>query len=313
MTTVPMPSSPARNLLAMAGLSVLCATVGCQLGESDVVARSPDLAHGSDGSSGQDALGTNEAAHDTAPLDLSSADSAGVAEDTSEMDGNGTESGSGMDSVGVRGDTGSDTPLSIDETGDGSDVASACSAEGYEFCEGFEDGAALWVSTGGPWDVVNVSGPSGTSSVFVPLTAGATIAYAPIGVWQDMTVEADVMVTSFGQPTSSNRAEIYARYQDPNHFYAVGLRGDGKLGLRRNSSGLGTAATVSIAENQWHKLKIRVSGSADQVIVEGYLDGALLATAPDTSGSATGDNGTVGVGVYGGTLAVFDNVKVSSP
>jgi len=313
MTTVPMPSSPARNLLAMAGLSVLCATVGCQLGESDVVARSPDLAHGSDGSSGQDALGTNEAAHDTAALDLLRADSAGVAEDTSEMDGNGTESGSGMDSVGVRGDTGSDTPLSIDETGDGSDVASACSAEGYEFCEGFEDGAALWVSTGGPWDVVNVSGPSGTSSVFVPLTAGATIAYAPIGVWQDMTVEADVMVTSFGQPTSSNRAEIYARYQDPNHFYAVGLRGDGKLGLRRNSSGLGTAATVSIAENQWHKLKIRVSGSADQVIVEGYLDGALLATAPDTGGSATGDNGTVGVGVYGGTLAVFDNVKVSSP
>lgn len=313
MTTVPMPSSPARNLLAIAGLSVLCATVGCQLGESDVVVRSPDLALGSGGSSGQDALGTNEAARDTAPLDLSSADSAGVAEGTSEMDGNVTESGSGTDSVDVRGDTGSDTPLSIGETGDGSDVASACSAEGYEFCEGFEDGAALWVSTGGPWDVANVSSPSGTSSVFVPLTAGATIAYAPIGVWQDMTVEADVMVTSFGQPTSSNRAEIYARYQDPNHFYAVGLRGDGKLGLRRNSSGLGTAATVSIAENQWHKLKIRVSGSADQVIVEGYLDGALLVTAPDTGGSATGDNGTAGVGVYGGTLAVFDNVMVSSP
>jgi hypothetical protein len=310
MTTFPMPSSPPRNLLTVVGLGVLCATFGCQLAESDVVVRSPN---GSGGSSGQDALGAIEDASDNASLELPSSDSAGLAEDPSQIDGSGTESGTGTDAVDARGDTGSDTPQNVGETDDGSDVANACSAAGFEFCDGFEDGAAMWVSTGGPWDVAKVSVSSGTSSVFAPLTAGATIAYAPVGVWQDMTVEADVMVTSFGQPTSLNRAEVYARFQDPNHFYAVGLRGDGKLGLRRNASGLGTAATVAIAEMQWHTLKIRVSGLANAVIVEGYLDGALLTTATDTGGSPTGDSGTVGVGVYGGTLSVFDNVKVSSP
>jgi hypothetical protein len=293
----------------MASAVVLCATLGCRLSQSDVVQRSPSLTQGMDGPSGLDAPALDEAEHDTAPLDLPGADGASTADDTSDMDGNGAESESGAD---MSGDQASDTPYVVDASG-GSDAADPCSAAGYQFCEGFEDGAGGWVSTVGPWDVDKVSTSSGTSAVFGPLTTGSTIAYAPIGVWQDMTVEADVMVTSFGQNTSSNRAEIYARYQDLDHFYALGLRGDGRLGLRKNGSGLGKTAMVSISENQWHTLKIRVSDSADEVIVEGYLDGALLTTAPDTENAPTGESGTVAVGVYGGTRAVFDNVKVSSP
>jgi hypothetical protein len=313
MTTVPMPSSPAHRLLAAAGLSALCATFGCQLGVSDVVVRSPDVAYGLGQSSDRDAADVNEDDLDAAALDSLSVDSGAAAEDAYDLDGNGAEVGPCWDALEVRDNVGPDVANELGDSGDSSDAPDACTAAGYEFCDDFEDGAAQWVSTGGPWDIANMNSSSDTSSVIGPLTAGATIAYAPIGVWQDMTVEADVLVTSFGQPTSSNRAEIYARYQDPSHFYAISLRGDGKLGLRRNASGLGTAATVSIAENQWHKLKIRVAGSAGKVIVEGYLDGVLLTTATDTSGSPTGDLGTVGMGVYGGTLAVFDNVKVSSP
>jgi hypothetical protein len=304
----------ARTLLAIASAVGLCATLGCQLSRSDVVSRPPNPAYASGGSNGQDAQVIDEPDDDTALLDLLGADGAGSAEDASEIDGNGAESKSGLDTADASAGQASDTPY-IGEAEGGSDVADECSAEGYEFCENFEDGAALWVSAGGPWDVIQETGPAGAGSGFVSLAVGEaeTIAYVPIGVWQDMTVEADVMVTSFGPNTSSNRAEIYARYQTLGSFYALGLRSDGKLGLRRNASGLGTVAPVSIAENQWHTLKLRVSGSAGDVNVEGYLDGTLLTTAIDTSDSPDGDNGTVGVGVHGLARAVFDNVKVSSP
>jgi hypothetical protein len=310
MTTFSIPSSFARKLLAMAGLGVLCATVGCQLSQSDVVKRSPDLVYGLGGSSGQDAIAADEASYDADPPDLFGIDRSAAAEDTPDMDDKQSESGPGTDAVDVKGDEVTEAPRAGETGGDADDL---CSAEGYEFCERFENGAASWVSTGGPWDVSSVTGSPDANSVFGPLIAGASIAYAPDGVWQDMTAEADVMVTSFGQMTSSNRAEVYARYQKQDHFYAVSLRGDGKLGLRKNASGLGTTAPVSVAENQWHTLKIRVYGIANDVMVEGYLDGTLVAAAPDTDGSPSGDTGTVAVGVYGGALAVFDNVRVSSP
>jgi hypothetical protein len=128
-----------------------------------------------------------------------------------------------------------------------------------------------------------------------------------------MTVEVRVRVTSFGRASSANRAEIYARYQDAGHFYGVSLRADAKLVLRRNSSSFGPVIDVAVAENEWHTLKIKVSGPQDNVAVEGYLDGTLLAAATDTDGSLPSAVGTVGVGVYGETMAVFDGVKVSSP
>ena len=72
-----------------------------------------------------------------------------------------------------------------------------------------------------------------------------------------MTAEVRLRVTSFGKASSANRAEIYARYQDAEHFYALSLRADQYLVLRRSASSLGTAAAVSVAEGGWHVLKIR--------------------------------------------------------
>jgi hypothetical protein len=128
-----------------------------------------------------------------------------------------------------------------------------------------------------------------------------------------MTVTTRVRVTSFGEASSSNRAELYARYQSAGSFYAVSLRADGKLGLRADSGSLGPVASVAVAENEWHELKLKVSGPQDDVTVEGYLDGALLLVAMDRDGSLPSTVGTVGVGIYGESVAIFDDVTVSSP
>ena len=312
-STVPMPSSSARNLLAVAGVSVLWATLGCQLGESDVVIRSPDVGYGIGGTGGQDAPGVEAATLDTAPLSSLRLDGSGVMDRAPEDVGTGAEVRSSSDGVDVTGYAGPDAVNALGDAISAGEVPDTCSSEGYQFCEDFEDGASMWASTGVNWAVTEESGALGSTAVFGPTSPAASTAFVPSGAWQDMTVEARVMVTSFGQASSLNRAIVYARYQDPAHFYAVSLCGDGKLVLRRNAAAFGTVASVSVGENEWHALKIRVSGSVDDVLVEGYLDGALLTVATDTSGSLTSDIGTVGVGVYGGTLAVFDDVRVSSP
>ncbi|HEY5283715.1 MAG TPA: hypothetical protein VIM14_13070, partial [Polyangia bacterium] len=230
-------------------------------------------------------------------------DSAAVVAD---IDGDLTDSAS----LATAFDANVDAPSDASILGEGHDP---CTAEGYLFCEDFQSGANRWDSTDGTWGVSEDSGDGASNAFFGPRGSAASMAYVPSGAWQDMTVEAKVMVTSFAQNSSSSRVVLCARYQDPSHFYGVSLRGDGKLGLRVNTTGFGTVASVSVGENEWHTLKIKVSGPTDNVMVEGYLDGTLRTTATDTSGSLPSDVGTVGVGVYGGAMAVFDDVTVSSP
>ena len=305
-----MPSSLARTTPARAGLFVLWAAVGgCNLGESAVVRRSPDVGYGTGGSAGQD--GANSTAIDAARFYVEGVDGADGKSRVTGVDSDRTDTGSNSNVLDIKSDIRPDASGVFGETANY--AAEPCSAEGYEFCDGFEDEDSAWVWTGGAWNVTEESDSLGTNAVFGPTTAVAGIASVPSGAWQDMTAEAKVMVTSFGQLSSSNRVLLYARYQDTTHFYAVDLSGDGKLGLRRNGTAFGTLASVSVAEGEWHVLKIRVIGAANNVVVEGYLDGTLLTAATDISNSLNGDLGTVAVGVYGGALAVFDNVKVSSP
>lgn len=305
-----MPSPPARNLPALAGLSLLWAAFGCQLGVSDVVRRSPDMGSGTGGSSGQDARDANTTTGDLDPLLSPRMDGAYAIDDAIVLGKNEAETGPQAAPADTRSLAG---PDSVSEAGRVGNLSETCVEDGYQFCEGFEDGAALWAVAGGPWGLSEMSEASEPNAVFGPTDAVASIAFVPTAAWQDMTVEVRVMVTSFDQASSTNRVVLYARYQDTTHFYAVALRGDGKLGLRRNGTAFGTVANVSVALNEWHLLKLRVSGPADNGVVEGSLDGTLLVTATDTSGSMTSDVGTVGLGVYGGALAVFDDLKVSSP
>jgi hypothetical protein len=294
-------------VLAFAGWCALGATFSCQLGESDVVMRTPDIGHGTGGSNGQDMADGDTGTHDDASGDGLGLDGSGATGDALETGG--TVMDTGSSAIGT--DTSSD--VSCDAVPADTSAVSEAHDSGYQFFENFEDGANLWASAEGDWVVSEESGDAESNAVFGPTAPAPSIAYVPSGAWQDMTVEAKVMLTSFDPSSSSSRAVLCARYQDLSHSYGVTLRGDGKLGLRRNATAFGTVASVSVGENEWHSLKIRVSGPVDKVVVEGFLDGTLLTTATDTSGSLTSNVGTVAVGIYGNALAVFDDVSVSSP
>jgi hypothetical protein len=305
-----MPSPPACNLLAMVGLSMVCTALGCHLGVSDVVRRSPDVGGGMGGSSGQDAQNANPGARDAVLLSSPPVDGHEAITDAFTMGDSAAETGAATDAPpGIV----PDTAEALRDAISVSKVTATCLQDGHAFCDGFEDGEDRWTVTNGSWSLSEVSDGSETNMVFGPTAKTASIAFVPTAAWQDMTVEARVMVTSFDQASSTNRVVLYARYQDTMHFYAVAVRGDGKLGLRRNGTAFGSMANVSVADNEWHRLKLSVSGPADDVVVEGSLDGTLLVAATDTSGSMSSDVGTVGLGVYGGALALFDDIKVSSP
>jgi hypothetical protein len=294
------------SLLVVAGLCIWGAT--CQLDESEVVSRMPDLGHGTGGSSGQDM------AVDEADIpDAGSGDGLGLDSPSTMSDTPGIVMDSGTSTVGVDASCEVNRDAISADASIVNDVHDASIAGSNQFFENFEDGAKLWVSAEGNWAISNNHGDAEANAVFGPTEQEPSIAYLLSGAWQDMTVEAKVMLTSFDPSSSSSRAVLCARYQDLSHSYGVTLRGDGKLGLRRNTTAFGTVASVSVGENEWHSLKIRVSGPVDKVVVEGFLDGTLLTTATDTTGSMTSNVGTIAVGVYGGALAVFDDVSVSSP
>ena len=297
------------NVLAVAGLCVWGAT--CQLDESDVVSRMPDLGHGMGGSSGQDMAGGAADIPDAGSGDGLGLDSPNTMSDAPAASGIVMDSGASAVGADASCDVSRDA-ISADASIVGN-VHDASSAGGDQFFENFEDGASLWGPAEGDWAISSASGDAEANAVFGPTKQEPSIAYLLSGAWQDMTVEAKVMLTSFDPSSSSSRAVLCARYQDLSHFYGVTLRGDGKLGLRRNTTAFGTVASVSVGENEWHSLKIRVSGPVDKVVVEGFMDGTLLTTATDTTGSMSSNAGTVAVGVYGGALAVFDDVSVSSP
>jgi hypothetical protein len=296
--------------LVFAGLGALLVTCGCTLGEAEVVTRSPDLGPPITGLLGQDGSSINldsPDVSDSEPLPSEGITLVRDARDTAGARPDASIATDGADTAGIASDAIGADGANAGEAGD------ECSAQGFVFCDDFEDGAAGWIWTGETWEVTRDTMSTQPNAVFSPSAPGASSARLASGIWQDMTVEVRVRVTSFGPASSSNRAEVYARYQDSGHFYAVSWRADGKLGLRRNSSGFGAIASVTVAEKEWHTLKIKVSGPTDAVAVEGYLDGTLLTTATDTGLSLSGTVGTAGVGVYGETLAVFDDVKVSSP
>jgi hypothetical protein len=299
--------------LAAGGLLALIACIGCDLGEADVVMRTPDPGPTITSPQGEDAA-SDSMPHDDGPVpDASPTDGISTAKDTRDTPNAGPDAGLAKDSA--------DAPSPVDalaeristEGGSLDEADDDCDGQDFVFCADFEDGAVGWMSTSETWAVTDDPYAAQPNQVFAPAGPAASGAYVAGGAWQDMTLEVRVRVTSFGQSSSSNRAEAYARYQDSGHFYAISLRGDGKLGLRRNSSGFGPVVDVAVGENEWHVLKIKVSGPKDDVAVEGYLDGTLLVTANDVDGALSSALGTAGVGIYGETLAVFDDVKVSSP
>ncbi len=151
MNTVPLPSSSAHNLLALAGLGVLAATLGCQLGEADVVHREPSVGNGMGGSGGSDTiLGADSMAMDSAILDLPAIDTWSTTDGVSTTDEGGVETAAAdtgstndspdtPDAIKGRDQAGTDSADLPDGDGGGRDVPDPCGTSGYEFCYGFDD------------------------------------------------------------------------------------------------------------------------------------------------------------------------------
>lgn len=296
---------------ARLALGFLClALASCDLGRADVVTRSPDLNPVVSPPPNPDAA--DVAGDAGATGNQADADARGVPEDGGDDRGEGADVGPTLDGRDAPAPIRRDAPVDRSDTACRGEAGGEGGESGLVMTDDFEDGAAGWMSTGAIWTVTADSTSPRPNSVLSPTGPAASSVYYSDGAWQDMTAEVRLRVTSFGGASSANRAELYARYQDAGHFYALSLRSDGHLILRRNASSLGTAAAVSVAAGGWHVLTLKVSGPPEAVSVEGYLDGVLMVTATDTEALLPA-LGTVGVGIYGETVAVFDDVSVSSP
>jgi hypothetical protein len=282
---------------------------GCDLGNADRVLRTPDAASRVVPPTASDAADDETPTADDAPLETRPETGGGDARRGTTPDGDTRLAADRADASDGRGDTSILDP----DAGYAGETGSACGSSAVVFCDDFEDGAAGWMSTGIAWAVGTEDADATANDVLAPTGPAASSAFYAAGAWQDMTATVRVKVTSFGHASSSDRVELYARYQNANHFYAVSLRGDGRIGLRANASSIGPTVEVSVMVGVWHTLALRVAGPASNVALEGFLDGTLLLTATDTAGSLTEATGTVGVGIYGETYALFDDVAVSSP
>lgn len=292
-------------------LPLLCLVAsGCDLGRADVVTRSPDLGPPISVSPVPDAAAVG--GDDAAAGNAMDADAGGLSED-GPADRRGPDLNLTTDVRDALADQPADIPTAGSDAACRGDVGGECGASSLVMTDDFEDGAAGWMSAGTIWTVTADSTSLEANSVLCPTGPAASSVYYSYGAWQDMTASVRLRVTSFGKASSTNRAEVYARFQDPEHFYGLSLRSDQALVLRRNATSLGAAAAVSVAVGEWHVLQIKVSGPAEAVSLEGYFDGVLMVAATDTEGSLPSAVGTVGVGIYGQTVAVFDDVTVSSP
>ena len=176
----------------------------------------------------------------------------------------------------------------------------------YVFCDDFSSGMARWTVNDGNWYVTDHQTLTQEST-----TSGSV--KNTTGTWTTLTVEAAVRTLAFGGTSSSHRAEIYARYQDSETFYALSIRGDGKMGIRRKASSIGNTADIEATGDTWHRLKLKVYESDGKTWLEAYWDGLLRTTASDSNPLLGGSSGGVGVGIYGNVQAEFDNVRVSVP
>ncbi len=201
----------------------------------------------------------------------------------------------------------SDAPCDAAYDADSGDAGDAPACPGI-LCASFQDSdETVWkVGTGltSEWSARGGMCSVGTSSATSEYVTGSV-------TWTDVSVRARVRVIRFGEDLSAYRVGLVARYSaEPYAYYAVFLRGDSRIEVRRQGQQLGSSVEVPMALNQWHTLELRVSGPPQEVSVAALFDGELVAAVADTRGPAWGQ---VGLATYGsGIQAQFDDVIVFS-
>ncbi|HTA93243.1 MAG TPA: hypothetical protein VK745_26875 [Polyangiaceae bacterium] len=170
------------------------------------------------------------------------------------------------------------------------------------FSDDFESGnASNWATTGGTWAIA-MDG----SNVYeeTALSASTLVVSAHAATWTgDQTVTARVKVDMFTTGSSSYVAEILARYS-ASGYYALALREDGKVSIRKGTSTLNNPADASIVAGTWYTLKFQIVGTT----LNAYVNNTLWVTFTDS----TYTSGGVALAVEN-TTAEFDDVVVTSP
>ncbi len=178
------------------------------------------------------------------------------------------------------------------------------------FFDDFEEGAASnWIRSPnnvGDWSIV-----CDDSLVYRQNTQTDDFRVSVAGSvdWTDQVVEARVKVLSFATGSPSYLVGVYGRFKDLDNHYYVALRYDGRIGIRMKLNGSnttldGTAVDAGITTDTWYVVKLEIIGST----LNAYIDGALLATATESSIPSGG----VAVGATNST-AEFDDVRVTAP
>ena len=173
------------------------------------------------------------------------------------------------------------------------------------FTDDFESGMDKWtpqndtnvsIVTDGGTQVYSVT--NGPASVARSLVTGTAEALT----WADYAVQARVQVV-----TGTNFAMLMARVQDKGNYYFMTVRMNGRVELRRYRGGATTLKTVNdvVSPTTWYTVTLEVDGNN----LRGYINGALVATAVDTSTQAL-YTGTIGVGTDRAT-GWFDDVNVA--
>ena len=223
----------------------------------------------------------------------------------------GTTAGGGASSAGTSatGGSGGGGGKAGSSTGGAAGSAGSAGAAGSGgggallFSDDFETGAAKsWTTSGGTWAVtqdgshVYAQQASGTGSSVLLSAAGST-------TWTDQIIEVRVKVLSFGGSSSSYFAAIYGRFTGAD-YYALVLRSDGKLAIRKDKSTLGSAVDAGIVAGTWYTLRFEIVGTT----LKAYVDGVLKDSETDATLSAGG----IALGTINAT-AEFDDVRVTSP
>lgn len=175
------------------------------------------------------------------------------------------------------------------------------------FSDDFEDGAPNdWQASAGTW-VVMTDG----SKVYAQTGAGtgsSVLSSAPHSAsaeaaWTDQIIEAKIKINAFGGSSTSYFAALYGRY-DGSDYYALALRSDGKIAIRKNTSTLGSAVAAGIAPGTWYTVRLEIVGST----LKAYVNGTLEDSETDASLTAGG----IALAAVN-TTAEFDDVRVSEP
>lgn len=172
------------------------------------------------------------------------------------------------------------------------------------FSDDFGDGNADgWSSTSGTWTVVGNAYNGKANS-------GTSYSVAGDSNWTDYVLEAKVNVTN--NSGGNKDAGLAFRYADADNTYVLMLKNNDRSGrkmeLIKIVNGVKTTldhASPSIAPDTFHTYKIVANG--DQIEV--YKDNVLELSATDSSHAG----GKIGARTYASTLAIYDDIHVTTP